>query len=168
MFQIGDEVVFPSHGAGVIADVASREVLGETNEYLRLVLVRGDMEIMVPLRKGREIGMRPTIEPDEITRVEDAMIDADLRLPKSWPARNRKEQEILESGSAYDLARLIGVLARRDLRKGLPTTERHTLRTAISLLASEFALVQDVALERATEAVEAARERAAQPEEIDA
>lgn len=166
MFDIGDNVVFPSHGAGVIEEIATRDVLGETNEYLRLVLVRGDMEIMVPMQKGREIGMRPTIGPDEVSRVKDAMVDADLNLPKSWPARNRKEQEILDNGSAYDLARLIGALSARDLRKGLPTTERNTLRIAISLLASEFSLVEGTDLDTATEAVETAREHAAKQSEL--
>ncbi len=166
MFSIGDSVVFPSHGAGVIEEIATRDVLGESNEYLRLVLVRGDMEIMVPAEKGREIGMRPTIDADEIPRVKEAMVDADLNLPKSWPARNRKEQEILESGSAYDLARLIGALSIRDLRKGLPTTERNTLRIAISLLASEFSLVEGTDLDTATEVVQEAREYAAKQSEL--
>lgn len=148
-FDVGDRVVFPAHGAGVIEDVATREVLGETNEYLKLALVRGDMQIMVPVDQGREVGLRPAIDEDEIARVKDAMADARLRLPKSWPARNRKEQEILDTGGAYDLARLIGVLARRDFEKGLPTTERHTLRTAKSLLASELALVRGVPLDEA-------------------
>ena len=94
------------------------------------------------------------------------MVDADLNLPKSWPARNRKEQEILESGSAYDLARLIGALSIRDLRKGLPTTERNTLRIAISLLASEFSLVEGTDLDTATEVVQEAREYAAKQSEL--
>ena len=155
-FQIGDSVVFPAHGAGVIREVAKREVLGEENEYFRLSLVRGDMEIMVPRDQERELGMRPVIEEDEVDRVKQVLEDAELRLPKSWPARNRKEKEILDTGSAYDLARLLGVLQRRDFEKGLPTTERHTFRVAVSLLASEIALARECSLDDAKDELMAA------------
>lgn len=155
-FEIGDQVVFPAHGAGVIQEVAKKEVLGEEHEYFRMSLVRGDMEIMVPREQGRELGVRPVIDEEEVDRVKDVLKDAELTLPKSWPARNRKEKEILDTGSAYDLARLLGVLQRRDFEKGLPTTERYTFRVAVSLLASEIALARDCTLEVAQEELEAA------------
>lgn len=155
-FEIGDQVVFPAHGAGVIREVATREVLGEENEYFRLSLVRSDMEIMVPRDQERELGMRPVIEEDEVERIKGILADAELRLPKSWPARNRKEKEILDTGSAYDLARLLGVLQRREFERGLPTTERHTFRVAASLLASEIALARDCTFEQAKAELEEA------------
>lgn len=153
-FEIGDQVVFPAHGAGVIREVATKEVLGEKNEYFRLSLVRGDMEIMVPRDQERELGMRPVIDEDEVERVKDVLVDAELHLPKSWPARNRKEKEILDTGSAYDLARLLGVLQRRDFEKGLPTTERYTFGVAVSLLSSEIALARNCTLEDAQKELE--------------
>lgn len=140
-FDVGDQVVYPSQGAGVVQEITTREVLGERHEYLKIVFARGDMEILVPLSKGREVGLRPTVGEDELTQLEAAIVQADLSLPQQWPPRYRAEQEILAGGDAYQLARLIGVLARRDLEKGLAATEREVMESAKSLLASEFAVV---------------------------
>lgn len=140
-FQVGDRVVYPSQGAGVVEETTTREVLGETHEYLKIVFVRGHMEVLVPLQKGREVGLRHTVEQEELSQLETAMVQADLRLPQQWPPRYRAEQEILAGGSAYELAKLIGVLAKRDLEKGLAATEREVMESAKAMLASEFAVV---------------------------
>ena len=149
-FKVGDHVVYPSQGAGVVQERTKREVLGKTHEYLKVVFVRGDMEVLVPLRKGEEVGLRHTVGADEIERLLEAIRSADLTLPNQWPPRFRAEQEILSSGSAYDLARLIGVLAKRDVEKGLAATEREVLENAKTMLASELAVVQDIELDDAT------------------
>ncbi|HEX7040502.1 MAG TPA: CarD family transcriptional regulator [Trueperaceae bacterium] len=148
-FKVGDHVVYPSQGAGVVQERTTRVVLGETHEYLKVVFVRGDMEVLVPLKKGEEVGLRHTVEADEIGRLLDAIREADLTLPNQWPPRFRAEQEILSTGSAYDLARLIGVLAKRDVEKGLAATEREVLENAKTMLASELAVVQDIPLDEA-------------------
>ena len=140
-FEVGDHVVDPSQGAGVVQERTTREVLGETHEYLKVVFVKGDMEVLVPLRPGPDVGLRHTIGADEVGRLFDALAKADLNLPVQWPPRYRVEQEILGRGGAYELARLIGVLARRDLEKGLAATEREVLDSAKSMLASELAIV---------------------------
>ncbi len=148
-FKVGDHVVYPSQGAGVVQERTTRVVLGETHEYLKVVFVRGDMEVLVPLKKGEEVGLRHTVEADEIGRLLDAIREADLTLPNQWPPRFRAEQEILSTGSAYDLARLIGVLAKRDVEKGLAATEREVLENAKTMLASELAVVQGIPLDEA-------------------
>lgn len=153
-FQVGDHVVYPSQGAGVVEEKTTREVLGQKHEYLKIVFVRGDMEVLVPLKKGQEVGIRHTIGADEVGQVKDALIKADLSLPTQWPPRYRAEQEILAGGSAYDLARLIGVLSQRDVEKGLAATEREILQNAKSMLASEFAVVQDISLSQASKQLE--------------
>jgi CarD family transcriptional regulator len=140
-FQVGDHVVYPSQGAGVVQEITTREILGETQQYLKIVFVRGDMEVLVPLSKGREVGLRHTVDADELPQLESALAEADLSLPQQWPPRYRAEQEILAGGNAYQLARLIGVLAKRDLEKGLAATEREVMESAKTLLASEFAAV---------------------------
>jgi CarD family transcriptional regulator len=150
-FEVGDHVVYPSQGAGVVQERTTRAVLGETHDYLKIVFVRGDMEVLVPLRKGEEVGLRHTIGADEIERLMEALVKGDLTLPTQWPPRYRAEQEILAGGSAYELARLIGVLARRDLDKGLAATEREVLEHAKTMLASELAVVEGLSLEEAAQ-----------------
>ena len=149
-FEVGDNVVYPSQGAGVVEEMTTREVLGETQQYLKIVFVRGDMEVLVPLRKGQEVGLRHTVGRDEIDQVYEALAKADLSLPTQWPPRYRAEQDILAGGSAYDLARLIGVLSKRDIEKGLAATEREVLENAKSMLSSELAVVQKLSIDDAS------------------
>lgn len=154
-FEVGDQVVYPSQGAGVVAETTTRDVLGETHEYLKIVFVRGDMEVLVPAQRGQEVGLRHTVESEEIQQLENAMRNADLNLPNQWPPRYRAEQEILSGGSAYDLAKLIGLLAKRDVEKGLAATEREVMENAKAMLASEFAVVLDVSLSDAVARIDA-------------
>jgi len=154
-FQVGDNVVYPSQGAGVVEEMTTREVLGETQKYLKIVFVRGDMEVLVPLRKGQKVGLRHTVGRDEIDQVYEALAKADLSLPTQWPPRYRAEQDILAGGSAYDLARLIGVLSKRDIEKGLAATEREVLESAKNMLSSELAVVQKLSLPEASSQLEA-------------
>ena len=141
-FNVGDTVVYPSQGAGVIEEMTKRTVLGEEHEYLKIVFIRGDMEVLVPLKKGQEVGLRHTIGKDEVQQLNDTLIKGDLSLPDQWPPRYRAEQDILATGNAYDLAKLIGVLAKRDLEKGLAATEREVMETAKEMVISEIAVVQ--------------------------
>lgn len=150
-FEVGDHVVYPSQGAGVVAERTSRVVLGETHEYLKVVFARGDMEVLVPIKKGQEVGLRHTVSKDEVERLLQSIARADLTLPAQWPPRFRAEQDILAGGSAYDLARLIGVLAKREAEKGLAATEREVLDNARTMLGSELAVVLELRLEEADE-----------------
>lgn len=141
-FKVGDSVVYPSQGAGRVDEIATRVVLGESHEYLKISFVRGDMDVLVPLKRGREVGLRHTITPDDLGPLWAAMTASDLALPAQWPPRYRAEQDILAAGDAFALARLIGTLAERDLEKGLAATERDMLEGAKQALASELAVVQ--------------------------
>ncbi len=148
-FKVGDRIVYPSEGAGVISETTTREISGETQEYLKISLARGDMEVLVPLKKGQEVGLRHTVGKDEVDNLLESMRKADLSLPNQWPPRYRAEQEIIASGRAYDLAKLIGVLAKRDIEKGLAATEREVMEKAKNMLSSELAVVQEISLKDA-------------------
>ena len=148
-FKVGDKVVYPSQGAGKIDEIAKRQVLGTEHEYLKIVFVRGDMEVLVPLKKGQDVGLRLTIGENELGQIMETIRRADLSLPEQWPPRFRAEQDILARANPYELAKLIGVLAFRDLEKGLAATEREVHENAKEMLSSELAVVQEISLEAA-------------------
>ena len=153
-FKVGDKVVYPSQGAGQIKEMTTREVLGEKHDYLKLIFISGDMEVLIPLKKGEEVGLRHTIGPDEVKQIEDTVAKADLALPEQWPPRYRAEQDIIAGGNAYELSKLIGVLALRDMEKGLAATEREVMEKAKDMLISELAVVQDLELTEARKQLE--------------
>lgn len=148
-FKVGDKVVYPPQGAGTIEEMVSREILGSTHQYLKIVFIRGDMEVLVPLNKARDVGLRHTIEKKEIARIKDTLLKADLSLPEQWPPRYRAEQKILTGGNAYELAKLVGLLSQQDLTRGLALTEREVLENAKTTLAGELAIVEAISLESA-------------------
>lgn len=153
-FKVGDAVVYPSQGAGIIEEITEREILGETQEYLKIVLNRGRMEILVPLKKGQEVGLRHCIGKDEVQNIYDSLRAADLKLPDSWPPRHRAELDILAAANPYELAKLAGVLAIRDVEKGLASTERDIAEKAKDMIASELAVVEDIKVDEARERLE--------------
>lgn len=153
-FAVGDRVVYPSQGAGVVQEVTTREVLGERHEYLKVVFVKGNLEVLVPLDRADRVGLRPTLEAAELPRLTRMLQAGALKLPAAWPQRYRAEQEILARGESYELAELIGTLAQRDVEKGLAATEREVMEAAKELLATELAVVTEVDLPAALKALD--------------
>lgn len=145
IFQVGDRVVYPPQGGGTIQGIVERQVSGEPRKYLQVVFVRGDMEVLVPLDSARQVGLRRTLGSDEFGRLAE-QAQAELDLPEPWPPRYRAEQDILARSDTFELARLIGTLYRRDMERGLASTERDVLETARALLASELAVVRGTSL----------------------
>ncbi len=145
-FEVGDRVVYPPQGGGTIIDVVEREIQGARSRYLKVVFIRGGMEVLVPLNRALEVGLRRTLSDQEFTRLEEEFHAGGLDLPAQWPPRFRVEQDILSRGDAFELARLIGLLHIRDQERGLASTEREVLENARALLASELAVVRDGSL----------------------
>ena len=79
MFNVGDKVVYPMHGAGVIEAVEEREILGEKQSYYILRIPNGDMRVMVPLESAEEVGLRGVIDKEDVQR-----------STMSWPGIGRK------------------------------------------------------------------------------
>lgn len=148
-FKVGDNVVYPSQGAGVIKEKTSRAVLGETQEYLKIGFIKSDIEVLVPLKKGAEVGLRHTVTKDDLPRLFNTLKKGEIALPSQWTPRYRAEQEVLSAGDAFDLASMIGALAARDIEKGLAATERQVMEDAKSMLASEIAVVESISLHEA-------------------
>ncbi|MDQ3396968.1 MAG: CarD family transcriptional regulator [Deinococcota bacterium] len=149
-FKVGDHVVYPSQGAGVIKEKTTREIAGETQEYLKIIFVKGDMEVLVPLKKGADVGLRHTVSAGEVAQLYEAIAKGETSLPSQWTPRYRAEQEILSGGDAFTLASMIGTLAARDFEKGLAATERQIMEDAKGLLASEIAVTESLSLQEAT------------------
>ena len=149
-FQVGDLVVYPPQGGGTIQEIVEREVLGKPQQYLKVVFVRGDMEVLVPLASAVQVGLRRTLSDDEFGRLAQHAAEP-LELPSQWPPRFRAEQDILGRCDAFELARLAATLRLRDAERGLASTEREVMDNALALLASEIAVVRGWSMEQSSE-----------------
>mgnify|MGYP000147408240 CR=1 FL=1 len=149
MFKIGDKVVYPMHGAGVIEAIEEKEVLGETRKYYVLRLPVGDMKVMIPVSNCKEIGLRQVIDEDGVQKVFRILREQSTSMSANWNRRYRANLEKIKSGNIYEVAEVVRNLVIRDKEKGLSSGERKMLENARQILLSELVLATEMAEDKA-------------------
>lgn len=146
MFKIGDKIVYPMHGAGIIDSVETKEFLGEEKEYFILKMPIGNMYISIPKANINKMNIRDVISKKEGEEIL-AILEQDPKdLNSNWNLRYRENQEILKTGDIFKIANMVRDLVALDDDKGLSTTEKKLLNRARRIMASE--LVMSGSLER--------------------
>lgn len=143
MFNIGDKVVYPMHGAGVIEAIEEKEILGDRKEYYIMKLPIGEMKVMVPRDNVCLVGLREIINKDAVEKVLEILQDNCEETSSNWNRRYRYHLEKIKSGSIFEVAAVVRNLTLRDKEKGLSTGEKKMLESAKRILVSELALVQE-------------------------
>jgi len=143
MFKIGDKIVYPMHGAGIIEGIEEKEILGDKRQYFVLRMPIGDMKVMVPISNVDTIGIRKVIAVEEIREVFNVLQQEDSPMSTNWNRRYRSNMEKIKSGNVYDLAEVVRNLTSRDKEKGLSTGEKKMLDSARQILLSELVLAKD-------------------------
>lgn len=144
MFNIGDKVVYPMHGAGIIEAIEEKEILGERQKYYVMRMPIGDMKVMVPLKNVENIGLREVIDDSTVDKVLERMKKRDVKDTLNWNRRYRANLDKMKSGDIYEVADVVRSLMVRDEEKGLSTGERKMLENAKQILISELALARDL------------------------
>jgi CarD family transcriptional regulator len=137
-FQIGDNVVYPHHGAGQVIKKEQKEILGEVREYLTIKILHNDMTVMVPCENAGKAGLRRVIDEETVQKVL-AVLTADVsEMPKNWNRRFKHNRDKIKTGDIYELAEVVRNLAVREQDKGLSTGEKQMYTRAKKILASEM------------------------------
>ena len=144
MFKIGDKVVYPKHGAGVIEAIEEKEVLGEKRQYYILRLPIGDMKVMIPINNSGDIGLREIIDPEEVKTVIGVLQGQTTVMSTNWNRRYRANLEKIKSGDIFEVAEVVRNLLTRDKEKGLSSGERKMLENARQILISEMVLAAEL------------------------
>ena len=147
MFQIGDKVVHPMHGAGIVDSIVQKKVNGVMREYYVLKLPVRAMVVMVPTENCEEIGVRPIVDREQADRVLAAIPDIQVEKTQNWNRRYRENMERIKSGDLFEVARVVKGLMLRDVQKGLSTGERKMLHSAKQILISEIVMCQSSSYE---------------------
>ncbi len=143
MFKIGDKIVYPMHGAGIIESIEEKEILGEMRRYYVLRMPIGDMKVMIPIMNVQDIGLRKVIDEEGVLRVLSILQEKDSPMNTNWNRRYRNNMEKIKSGNVFELAEVVRNLSTRDKDKGLSTGEKKMLDNARQILISELVLVKD-------------------------
>ena len=143
MYKIGDKIVYPMHGAGIIEAIEEREIFEEIKPYYIMQIVSEGWQILIPVDKVDDIGVRTIVTQPVI----DEMIET-LKLPmdvmeKNWNRRYREHLERLKTGDIFEVAKVVKNLILLDRLKGLSTGEKKMLNNARNFIVSEMVLIQD-------------------------
>lgn len=149
MFRVGDKIVHPMHGAGIVDEIVTRKVNGVLRDYYSLRLPVGGMLVMIPTENCGEIGVRAVLTAEEADRVLGEIAGIQVELEPNWNQRYRENMLRLKSGDLLEVSKVVKCLMLRDSRRGLSTGERKMLHSAKQILVSEISMAQDIPYEEA-------------------
>ena len=154
LYEVGDKVVYPHHGAGKILKKEIKEVLGQRREYLTIQILYNDMTVMVPTENADKAGLRKVIDEEVVDQVLAVLRDDGSHMPKNWNRRFKHNRDKIKTGDIFELAEVVRNLSIRDLDKGLSTGEKQMFGRAKKILASELMYARDMEEQEATEFLE--------------
>ena len=144
MYKVGDSVVYPMHGAGVIEDIEQKEILGKIQSYYVIRMPIGDMKVMVPMDNAQGVGMRDVIGKKKAQEVLSSFRTAESDVIQNWNKRFRENMVKIKSGDIFEVAAVVKSLMLRDRQKGLSTGERKMLSNAKQILISEIVVATGI------------------------
>ena len=155
MFNIGDKIVYPMHGAGEIVAIEEREILGDVHKYYIMRLPINDLKVMVPVKNAEEIGVRDISDADTMEKVLKALSsEEEVSMPKNWNRRYRYNLDKIKSGDLMEIADVVRSLESLDREKSLSTGERKILNEAKQIIVSEMVLVFEKNVEEVTKLID--------------
>ena len=140
MFNVGDKVVHPMHGGGVIDSIVSERINGKTQEYYVFHMPLNGLVLKIPTGNAHLVGLRLVSAADAILAVLEALPTMTVTCTTNWNHRYRENMDRLKSGDPAEVARVIKCLALRDAERGLSTGERKLLHNAKQIFISELVL----------------------------
>lgn len=143
MFSVGDQVVHPMHGAGVIDSIVREKVAGVTQDYYVFKMPVGGLLLKIPIASTQAVGLRSVISRPEAERLIGALPALEVEHNGNWNKRYRENMVRMKSGDLYEVSRVIKCLMIRDSRRGLSTGERKMLHAARQILLSELVLSEE-------------------------
>ena len=156
MFAVGDKIVYPMHGAGIIEQIEEKKILGETREYYVLRVPCGDMKIMIPVDNSKDIGVRAIVSDEELALVIQTLQGRSTEMSTNWNRRYRENMEKLKTGDVIEVAEVVRNLTRTDRERKLSTGEKKMLSNAKQILLSEIILIKDIDMVEAADIVDKA------------
>jgi len=142
MYKIGDKVVYPMHGAGIIEGIEEKEILGEIQSYYILSLPIKNMRVMLPVNNIEGLGLREVIEPDQVDVVMRMLAEEQTEMHSNWNRRYRDNMEKVKTGDIIEVTEVVRNLLIMDKEKGLSTGERKMLANTKQILVSELILAK--------------------------
>jgi len=146
-FKIGDKVVYPNHGVGVIEQISFGILEGRTETYYMLKITSSSLKVMVPRSNADAVGLRPVIRNGETTKVLGFLEKGKFNSHHDWKHRFKENSERMRTGSLIEVAAVLKSLVALSRTKPLSFREKKMLERAKYLLVTELATARNMSLE---------------------
>jgi CarD family transcriptional regulator len=146
-FRVGDKVVYPNHGVGVIEDIRKRAIAGEERTFYSLKILATDTTVMVPVGNSEAVGLRKVLGRKDVDGVLRTLRKAEVSLVNDWKGRYQENCEKMRTGSIDQVAEVLKDLTYLSSTKNLSYRERKMLDKARFLVVSEVAEATSRAVE---------------------
>lgn len=147
--KLGDHVVYPMHGVGKVSDIASTTILGKEVESYTIQLLNNQMNVIVPVDKVQETGLRQIIQKKEVPKILKLLEEGYDEEFEEWKARYQHNLEKLKTGSIISAAEVTRNLYKRANGKKLSIMEKKLYEVAYHMLVNEIAISKSISLEQA-------------------
>ena len=145
MFKIGDILVYPAHGVGIVESIDSQDISGFQQSFYVLRIIDNDLTIMVPTGNVDSVGLRKVVSEDKIEKVYTILKERDVEVnTQNWNRRYRGYMEKIKTGSVFELAEVMRDLSILKMDKNLSFGERRMLDQARGLLVKELAIAEEM------------------------
>ena len=140
-FEIGDKVIYPNHGLGIVERIEEKTILGTTCGFYHLRIVANDTTVLVPVSNVDGVGLRRAITDDEVERLFGLLGDGQIDNHQNWKGRFKDNSDKMRSGSIYEVADVLKNLTFLSKSKSLSFREKRMLDRAKFLIVSEISEV---------------------------
>ena len=142
-FQIGDKVVYPNHGVGIIEQISSRTIGASVEKFYLLKIKSSNLKVMVPFHNTLSVGLRRVVRNGEIQKILDFLTDGRCENHTDWKYRFKENSEKMRTGSLLEVAGVLKSLLVLNQTKPLSFREKKMLERARYLLVSELAMAKN-------------------------
>jgi CarD family transcriptional regulator, regulator of rRNA transcription len=141
-FQVGQKVIYPNHGIGVVESIQTRPVPGGKISLYQLRILANDSRVWVPQQNADGVGLRGVITPSDARKIFNLLGDGNIDQQSNWKGRFKENSDKMRTGSLYEVAMVLKGLTHLSRKKSLSFREKRMLDRAKFLLISELAEVE--------------------------
>jgi CarD family transcriptional regulator len=166
MYAVGDKVVHPGYGPGVIKSIERRQVIGEAKRYYVIDMLTGGGTLMTPVAQADKVGLRRAISGRSADKLIRLLTQTPAPLSNDFRDRQAEIEERLRIGDVFAAAEVIRDLAWHDQVHGLTKRDLQLMQRAEELVAGELALVKDIEVKEALDQIETILTEALRVQEV--
>jgi len=148
-FHVGDKIVYPNQGVGVVEQISNRNLTGQAETFYQLRLQTNGLRVMVPMTNAAVVGLRRVAKHSEVGSVLAYLNNGRCKSPQDWKGRFKENSEKMRTGSLLQVAEVFKTLLVISQAKPLSFREKRMLDRSWQLLVDEIAAVRSWSKEEA-------------------